>query len=64
MKDSNSKYRYRARVKDIKVLSDRNLGISETNEAIRLARLAGVDHIRVRTTAFPFRCFYVLEARV
>jgi len=64
MKDSNSKYRYRARVKDIKVLSDRNLGINETNEAIRLARLAGVDHIRVRTTAFPFRCFYVLEARV
>jgi len=64
MKDSNSKYRYRTRVLDIKVLSDRNLGISETNEAIRLARLAGVDHIRVRTTAFPFRCFYVLEARV
>ena len=64
MKDSNSKYRYRARVKDIKVLSDRNLGISETNEAIRLARLAGVSSIRVRTTAFPFRCFYVLEARV
>jgi biopolymer transport protein ExbD len=61
---SNAKRRYPfwTRVLDIEVRADRNLGHNETDEAIRLARKAGVNHIRVRTTAFPFRCFYVLEA--
>lgn len=64
MKNNNAKRRYPfwTHVLGIKIRADRNLRIKEVDEAIRLARRAELNSIRVRTTAFPPRCFYVLES--